>query len=99
MWVHCKQSCEKIQQKEEKEIGHITSFYDLQARDIDKNLVSFSSLKDKTVIIVNVASYCGYTEEHYRELVQLYDSYKKGGQTDLEILAFPCNQFGTSLKI
>ena len=42
-------------------------------------------------IIVNVASYCGYTESHYRGLVDLWSKVK---DETVEILAFPCNQFG-----
>jgi glutathione peroxidase-family protein len=48
--------------------------------------------KNKTVtIIVNVASQCGYTESHYRGLVNLWSKVK---DESVEILAFPCNQFG-----
>lgn len=43
------------------------------------------------LLIVNVASKCGMTKSNYTELNQLYDKYKDQG---LEILAFPCNQFG-----
>jgi len=39
-----------------------------------------------------VASYCGYTESHYRSLVQLYSQFEN--TSPVEILAFPCNQFG-----
>jgi glutathione peroxidase len=45
----------------------------------------------KVILVVNVASNCGYTYTNYRELNDLYDRYKHRG---LEILAFPCNQFG-----
>ena len=45
----------------------------------------------KVLIIVNVASNCGYTYTNYRELVDIYDKYHSQG---LEILAFPSNQFG-----
>ena len=45
----------------------------------------------KVLIIVNVASNCGYTYSNYRELVDIYDKYHGRG---LEILAFPSNQFG-----
>ena len=50
-------------------------------------------LKDyagKVLIIVNTASKCGFTPQ-YKELQELYDNYKDKG---LEILGFPCNQFG-----
>lgn len=42
-------------------------------------------------MIVNVASECGYTDQHYRELVELQN---KLPSKDFAILAFPCNQFG-----
>jgi glutathione peroxidase len=45
----------------------------------------------KVTIIVNVASQCGYTESHYRGLVNLWSKVK---DESVEILAFPCNQFG-----
>jgi glutathione peroxidase len=46
--------------------------------------------KDKVLLIVNVASECGYTPQ-YEGLEKLYKTYQKQG---FEILAFPCNQFG-----
>ena len=42
-------------------------------------------------MIVNVASECGYTDNHYRQLVDLQRSFDKNR---FEVLAFPCNQFG-----
>jgi len=45
----------------------------------------------KVLLVVNVASQCGFTVSNYKDLVQLYDKYKG---KDFEILAFPCNQFG-----
>ena len=56
-------------------------------------MVKFSECcKGKVTIVVNVASYCGYTESHYNGLVALYNELKDSGV--VEILAFPCNQFG-----
>ena len=46
----------------------------------------------KVTMIVNVASRCGHTSRHYTEMNELYNKYHKGG---FEILAFPCNQFGS----
>lgn len=65
-------------------------FYALSAEDGRGGVVSFEVLRNKTVIIVNVASLCGFTPQ-YKELQYLYDKYKAQG---LMILAFPCNQFG-----
>ena len=70
------------------------SFYDFKAKDINGNKVSMSSYDGKVVLIVNVASSCGFTPQ-YEGLQKLYDVYKEQG---LEILAFPCNQFGEQEK-
>ncbi|MBR3623603.1 MAG: glutathione peroxidase [Selenomonadaceae bacterium] len=51
---------------------------------------SLGDYKGKVLIIVNTASKCGFTPQ-YKELQELYDKYKDKG---LEILGFPCNQFG-----
>eukprot|EP00029_Vermamoeba_vermiformis_P005488 TRINITY_DN1922_c0_g1_i1.p2 TRINITY_DN1922_c0_g1~~TRINITY_DN1922_c0_g1_i1.p2 ORF type:complete len:155 (-),score=58.40 TRINITY_DN1922_c0_g1_i1:166-630(-) len=67
------------------------SFFDLKAKDIKGHEVDFSKFKGKVTLIVNVASKCGYTAGNYDELPQLYSKFKDQG---LEILAFPCNQFG-----
>lgn len=48
------------------------------------------------LIIVNVASKCGYTSKHYKELVELDEKYREKG---LRILGFPCNQFGSQVNI
>jgi len=63
----------------------------LSATDIDGNTVPLSKYAGKVVIVVNVASACGYTDSNYKGLQATYDKYKKFG---LEVLGFPCNQFG-----
>ncbi|CAN6808161.1 unnamed protein product [Brassica oleracea] len=60
-------------------------------KDIEGNNVSLSKFTGKVLLIVNVASKCGLTQGNYKELNILYAKYKTKG---LEILAFPCNQFG-----
>ena len=70
------------------------SFYDFKAKDINGKEVSMSNYDGKVVLIVNVASSCGFTPQ-YEGLQKLYDVYKEQG---LEILAFPCNQFGEQEK-
>lgn len=62
----------------------------VKVKDIDGKDVNLSDYKGKVLLIVNVASYCGYTKQ-YAGLEELYKKYKGQG---FEILAFPCNQFG-----
>jgi glutathione peroxidase len=66
------------------------SFYSLEAKTLQGKPFVFDSLKNKVVLIVNVASKCGYTKQ-YAGLQALYDKYKDQG---LVILGCPCNQFG-----
>jgi len=68
------------------------SIYEFQARDINGEIVSLDKYKGHVVIIVNVASQCGYTQNNYAELQDLYDTF--GESKGLRVLAFPCNQFG-----
>ncbi|GAA5784939.1 glutathione peroxidase [Chitiniphilus shinanonensis] len=68
----------------------MTTVYDFQARDIDGNEVALSSYRGQVLLIVNVASQCGFTPQ-YEGLETLYRSYAARG---LKVLAFPCNQFG-----
>ncbi len=62
----------------------------ISVKDIDGKSVNLSDFKGKVLLIVNVASYCGYTKQ-YAGLEEIYKKYKDKG---FEILAFPCNQFG-----
>mgnify|MGYP001338024977 CR=1 FL=1 len=64
--------------------------YSLEAQNIDGKAVSLSEYKDKVLLVVNVASKCGFTGQ-YKSLQSIYERYKEKG---FEILAFPCNQFG-----
>lgn len=66
------------------------SIYDFEAKNINGETVSLSQYQGKTLLIVNVASKCGFTPQ-YKEMEEIYRQYKDQG---LEILAFPCNQFG-----
>lgn len=61
------------------------------AKDINGEEVSFERYAGKVVLVVNVASACGFTHANYVGLQALYDKYRDYG---LEILAFPSNQFG-----
>lgn len=66
-----------------------TNFYDFTALSITGEEVSMSNFKGKVVVVVNVASKCGFTPQ-YEGLEKLYQKYEKEG---LVILGFPCNQF------
>ncbi|KAH7341616.1 thioredoxin-like protein [Rhizoctonia solani] len=68
----------------------MSTFYDLKAATPRNEDYSFDQLKGKVVLIVNVASKCGFTPQ-YTGLEGLYNKYKDRGFT---ILGFPCNQFG-----
>ena len=70
------------------------SIYDFSVKDIDHEEISLEKFKGKTLLIVNVASRCGFTPQ-YTGLQSLYEKYKDKG---FEILAFPCNQFGSQEK-
>nr|KYP65620.1 putative phospholipid hydroperoxide glutathione peroxidase [Cajanus cajan] len=67
------------------------SVHDFTVKDAKGNDINLADYKGKVLLIVNVASQCGLTNSNYTELSQLYEKYKQKG---LEILAFPCNQFG-----
>lgn len=66
------------------------SIYSFQLYDGSHNIVDFSQFHNRVLLIVNVASLCGFTPQ-YKELQYLYNKYKKQG---LVIIGFPCNQFG-----
>ena len=66
------------------------SIYDYTVLDNKENEVSLSIYKNKVLLIVNTATKCGFTPQ-YKDLEELYLKYKDRG---LEILDFPCNQFG-----
>ncbi|CCK73091.1 glutathione peroxidase KNAG_0M02380 [Huiozyma naganishii CBS 8797] len=69
----------------------MSAFYELSAVRADGSRFLFGdTLAGKVVLIVNVASRCGYTPQ-YSELQQLHERYSQEG---LVVLGFPCNQFG-----
>lgn len=67
------------------------SIYDYQVKDDAGKNVSLSAYKGKVLLIVNTATRCGFTPQ-YKDLQALYEKYHAQG---LEILDFPCNQFGS----
>ena len=68
----------------------MTSVYDFSARDIDGSERSLGDYRGKLLLIVNVASQCGFTPQ-YKGLEALHRKYADKG---VEVLGFPCNQFG-----
>lgn len=66
------------------------SVYDFSVNSIKGDEISLSEYKDKVLLIVNTASKCGFTPQ-LEGLQSLYDELSKQG---VEILGFPCNQFG-----
>ena len=67
-----------------------SDFYDLSFESIDGNTISLKEFKNKPIIVVNSASFCGFTYQ-YEQLENLYQKYKKKG---LVIIAIPSNDFG-----
>lgn len=66
------------------------SVHDFTVTDNQGKQVSLANYKGKVLLIVNTATHCGFTPQ-YNDLDSLYDAYAAKG---LEILDFPCNQFG-----
>lgn len=68
----------------------MSDLFTIPVKTVDGTTETLEKYKGKTLLIVNVASKCGFTPQ-YEGLEQIYREYKSQG---LEILAFPCNQFG-----
>jgi len=66
------------------------TLFDFEINSINGNKLKLSNFEGKTVLIVNVASNCGFTRQ-YNDLQDLYDNYKDKG---LVIIGIPSNQFG-----
>ena len=68
----------------------MASIYDFTVKDIHDKPVKLDRYKGKVVLVVNTASKCGFTPQ-YKGLEALHKKYHAKG---LEVLGFPCNQFG-----
>ncbi len=69
---------------------NMNNIYDLTVKDMDGKSINLKDYEGKALLLVNVASKCGFTKQ-YKGLQELYTKYKEKG---FEILAFPCNDFG-----
>ena len=69
-------------------------FYDFNIESISGENIDFNKYKDKVVLVVNTASYCGFTKQ-YDELQKLWDKYKSKG---LIVLGIPSNSFNQEKK-
>ena len=65
-------------------------FFDLNIKSIDSKVINLSKYRGKTVLLVNVASNCGFTKQ-YSGLQTLYEKYK---EKNFVVLGVPSNQFG-----
>jgi glutathione peroxidase len=66
------------------------NIYTFEAKSISGEVFKLSKLEGRVLLVVNVASECGFTHQ-YSDLQKLYEKYQNQG---FDILAFPCNDFG-----
>ena len=70
------------------------NFYDFSIKSITGKIINFNDYKNKVILIVNTASFCGFTKQ-YEELQELWDLYKEKG---LIVLGVPSNSFNQEKK-
>jgi len=92
MNIECATSCSQVAVQMAASAEVAESFYELKAKDLEGNPVDFQQFEGQVVVITNVASECGYTETHYTQMVQVYEEFWK--PRGVQLLVFPCNQFG-----
>ena len=69
-------------------------FYDFSIESISGEIINFDDFNNKVILVVNTASYCGFTKQ-YDELQQLWEKYKSKG---LIVLGIPSNSFNQEKK-
>jgi len=70
------------------------SFYEISIASIDGNIIDLNKYKENVILLVNVASYCGFTKQ-YNDLQKIWDQYKDKG---LIVLGIPSNSFNQEKK-
>lgn len=68
---------------------NIESLYDIEINSLNGSSIRFEDFKGKHILIVNVASKCGFTSQ-YKDLQKLHEAY----QDSIVVIGVPCNQFG-----
>tara|TARA_B100001939_G_scaffold230435_1_gene198519 strand:- start:121 stop:630 length:510 start_codon:yes stop_codon:yes gene_type:complete len=69
-------------------------FYDFSIKSITGKIINFNDYKNKVILVVNTASFCGFTKQ-YEELQELWDLYREKG---LIVLGVPSNSFNQEKK-
>ncbi|XP_064625376.1 glutathione peroxidase 7-like [Lineus longissimus] len=93
-WPHADHTGEWLWDAEAKKwyLPKHIDFYSFNVSDISGREVSLEQYRGKVSMVVNVASECGWTDNHYTSLVELQKEFHPSGK--FNVLAFPCNQFG-----
>ena len=74
--------------------GYKSSFYDIKINDVSGGQLSLKEFKNKVILLVNTASYCGFTKQ-YNDLQFIWEKYKNN---DFIVLAVPSNSFNQEKK-